>query len=85
MRQFYPGVHFPVDNKTALISPLVKWNHSVSWFTPKLSPKDCHGESVLINISEQKWSYLQGHEVDGRILMPAMSYLVRLISVEEQG
>lgn len=79
LKKFYPQVNFPVSDKAANISSLVKWDHSISWLTPKLKVKESFGEFVLVNIHEEEWSYLKGHEIDGRIIMPATSYLVRIV------
>lgn len=83
LKALYPTVAYPVNGKAAAISPLIMWDHSTSWLIPKLVPKESFGEIVIVNISDNEWSYLQGHELDGRTLMPASSLLVCRISLGE--
>ncbi|XP_057651186.1 fatty acid synthase-like isoform X1 [Diorhabda carinulata] len=75
LRNMYNDVTFPVSRGTKMLSPLVKWDHSVSWFSGAWQNDDSFGKEVIVSLMEEEYSYLQGHEIDGRILMPATGYL----------
>ncbi|XP_036142985.1 fatty acid synthase-like [Monomorium pharaonis] len=74
----YPPVQFPVSRGTPMISPSIRWNHSEDWFIP-----DCNTHKYLkreryieISLKDVDYDYFAGHVIDGRILLPATSYLV---------
>jgi fatty acid synthase len=76
-------VKFPVPKGTPMVSPLVGWDHSVSWDVPKaedftLGLSASHGGATYeIDISTSSPdNYLIGHTIDGRVLFPATGYLV---------
>ena len=76
-------VKFPVPRGTPMISPLVGWDHSVSWDVPKVDDfptraSDSQGGAIYeIEIAANSSdSYLIGHAIDGRVLFPATGYLV---------
>ncbi|KAJ8954469.1 hypothetical protein NQ314_007075 [Rhamnusium bicolor] len=75
LTNLYDGVSFPVSRGTQMLSPLVKWDHSVTWFVPYWTNKDYFGEIITVNLCDEKYSYLAGHNIDGRVLMPATGYL----------
>lgn len=77
LRNFYHEISLPVSPQTATISPLVKWDHSVSWLVPKYNVDKNFSQFIVVNTSEAEWSYLQGHVIGGRVLMPAATYAVR--------
>lgn len=75
-------VKFPVPKGTPMISPLVGWDHSVSWDVPKaedftIGLSGSHGGATYeIDISASSPdNYLIGHTIDGRVLFPATGYL----------
>lgn len=74
---FNDKVTFPVSRGTPMISPMVKWDHSTAWFTPVAKPSDSFNGSVVINLSKSDYSHLLSNEVDGKIIMPGMTYVVR--------
>ncbi|CAH1132765.1 unnamed protein product [Ceutorhynchus assimilis] len=75
LRTFYNEVSFPVGRGTTNIGSLVKWDHSVKWFTPFYEPNKGFGKKVTVNTDMEIYSYLKGHNIDGRVLMPASGYL----------
>ncbi|KAG5869188.1 hypothetical protein JTB14_000254 [Gonioctena quinquepunctata] len=75
LRNLYRDVSFPVSRGTKMLAPLVKWDHSQSWSYPIWKSKDDTGKIVSINISEEKYSHLNGYIVDGKVLMPASGYV----------
>lgn len=76
MRQLYTDVKFPVSKGTTKISQFMKWDHSTSWFVPYWMHKDYVGKVVEVDMSDENNAYLFGHDLDGRVLMPATGYLV---------
>ncbi|XP_060533311.1 fatty acid synthase-like [Cylas formicarius] len=75
LRQVYDEIKFPVGKGTSNIGSLIKWEHSAKWFAPLFKVKDHFGKEIRINTSESEYSYLEGHNIDGRVLMPATGYL----------
>lgn len=76
--RLYPQVEFPVSRGTPLISHLVRWDHSEDWFVTKfeMQKSSKSGERrVKIKLSDQDFSYISGHVIDGRVLFPATAYL----------
>lgn len=64
--KLFPEVEFPVSRGTPMISPVIKWNHAETYFVPRFSSSDWfESRSVLINISDKDFEYIQGHVIDG--------------------
>ena len=64
----YPAIDFPVSRGTAMISPLIKWDHSEDWFVTNFD--DLHKvksreRKVKVTTSEQDFEYLKGYTIDG--------------------
>ncbi|XP_060080138.1 fatty acid synthase-like [Ylistrum balloti] len=81
--KLYPTVSFPVSRGTPMISPMIQWDHSSSWYVPKVEDFSSgagggrSGASFDIDISpESPDNYLVGHMIEGRVLFPATGYLV---------
>lgn len=76
--KFYPPVSFPVGRGTPMISPLVKWDHSVDWEVASF--KQTSGQSgecvVQVDLSKDTDAHIAGHQIDGRILFPATGYIL---------
>ncbi|XP_031331303.1 fatty acid synthase-like [Photinus pyralis] len=70
----YPPVKWPVSHGTPMISPLIKWNYEMDWFT-KLRRKHEGSQVILLVSKEIDWSILPGHVIDGMTIMPATGYL----------
>ncbi|CAG9830404.1 unnamed protein product [Diabrotica balteata] len=75
LRKLYNEVSFPVSRGTKMLSSLVKWDHSVSWFSKRYEHKSSCGISVNVSLSDEEYAYIEGHQIDGRILMPATGYI----------
>lgn len=76
IREIYPKIEFPVSRGTAMISPLIKWNHSENFFIPIYDPlTQSDKRSVFISLSDIKYNYMKGHRLDGRVILPATGYL----------
>ncbi|KAM9424875.1 fatty acid synthase isoform 2-T2 [Pholidichthys leucotaenia] len=77
-----PVVNYPVPSGTPLLSPLVLWDHTQLWDTPKAEDFvfGSGGNSVSIfkiEVNPESTDhYLTGHCIDGRVLYPATGYLV---------
>lgn len=78
LRNVYNEVSFPVSRGTKMISSMVKWDHSASWLTFAHKNQDYCGKEIIVNVQDPEYNHLIGHEIDGKILMPAASYLVSL-------
>ncbi|XP_053693616.1 fatty acid synthase [Sabethes cyaneus] len=76
--RLYPAVQFPVSRGTPMLSHLVRWDHNEDWFVTKfeMQKSSKSGERrVKIKLSDQDYSYIAGHVIDGRVLFPATAYL----------
>uniref|UniRef100_H9H9W4 Fatty acid synthase n=1 Tax=Nomascus leucogenys TaxID=61853 RepID=H9H9W4_NOMLE len=76
----FPPVEFPAPRGTPLISPLIKWDHSLAWDVPAAEdfPNGSGSPSAAVyNIdtsSESPDRYLVDHTLDGPIIFPATGY-----------
>ncbi|XP_031358293.1 fatty acid synthase-like [Photinus pyralis] len=73
----YPPVKWPVSRGTPMISPLIKWNYDMDWFTMVHTEEVLHpGTQVIPLINKDiDWSILPGHVIDGMTIMPATGFL----------
>nr|AAC50259.1 encodes region of fatty acid synthase activity; FAS; multifunctional protein [Homo sapiens] len=77
----FPPVESPAPRGTPLISPLIKWDHSLAWDAPAAEdfPNGSGSPSATIYTctpsSESPDRYLVDHTIDGRVLFPATGYL----------
>ncbi|KAK2112409.1 hypothetical protein P7K49_012156 [Saguinus oedipus] len=77
----FPPVEFPVPRGTPLISPLIKWDHSLTWDVPAAEdfPNGSGSPSASVYTidasPESPDHYLVDHRIDGRIIFPATGYL----------
>uniref|UniRef100_A0A336LXI7 CSON005087 protein n=1 Tax=Culicoides sonorensis TaxID=179676 RepID=A0A336LXI7_CULSO len=76
--KLYPPVKFPVSLETSMIAPLIRWEHSQSWFVASFNhATDAKVEHIhKINLTDELFANIVGHKIDGRILFPATSYLM---------
>ncbi|XP_057669272.1 fatty acid synthase-like [Diorhabda carinulata] len=81
LRNLYNEIQFPVRRGTKMLAPLIRWNHSASYYVPLFENKRNAGKNIVISLSDAKYAYLYGHNIDGRILMPATGYLELVWSV----
>jgi fatty acid synthase len=81
LNRLYPKVQYPVGRGTSSISPLVRWDHSQSWYVPTAewftSRNQGGATTVEVDISSEdsKDFHIVGHTIDGRVLFPATGYL----------
>jgi fatty acid synthase len=65
--KLYPPIQFPVSRGTPMISPNVKWNHEENHFVPYFDSYNTFERSnIVINISDKKFEFIQGHIIDGK-------------------
>ena len=93
---------YPIPVKTKFLSPLIKWDHGHSWNVPRYTDFTSQAQSSeslgdLSNFSyvidlEGDNTYLDGHQIDGRVLYPATGYLylvwqsmAKMIQIRRQG
>lgn len=70
LEKLYPPINYPVSRGTDKISPLLRWDHSVSLFVSKfeLNKTSESGErKFTINMASDERSYVDGHRIDGII------------------
>ncbi|XP_053201038.1 fatty acid synthase-like [Panonychus citri] len=73
----YDKIEYPVPRETQSVGHLIKWKHEKEWFDLKVD-KYSNQQTVfskIIDLHDPLWSFLTGHEIDGRILFPATGYL----------
>lgn len=59
-----------------MISPIVKWDHSENLFVPFFDSMMVDDKRIVsINLKDDKFAYLKGHVIDGKILFPGMGYV----------
>lgn len=76
VKNLYPSVDFPVSRGTKGISSLIKWDHSEDYFVPTfLTGSSGGGKQIKVNLQDEKFKYIEGHVIDGKILIPATAYL----------
>lgn len=75
--KLYPPIKFPVSRGTPMISPVIKWNHEENHYVPHFDTYNTfERRNIVINISDKKYEYIQGHMIDGRVLFPATGWIV---------
>lgn len=74
--KLYPSINFPVSRGTPMISPIIKWNHEEDHYVPHFdSFNTFERRNIIINISDKKFEFIQGHVIDGRVLFPATGWV----------
>lgn len=75
--KLYPPIQFPVSRGTPMISSVIKWNHEENHFVPHFDTfNQFERQNIVINISDKRFEYIQGHMIDGRVLFPATGWIV---------
>ncbi|XP_043469524.1 fatty acid synthase-like [Leptopilina heterotoma] len=77
--KLYPKVNYPVSRGTPSISSLIRWDHSIKWYTNFFKlPKEIKNGQVkfTINLNDEKWKYLEHIKIDGKVLVPSSLYLI---------
>ncbi|KAF5296382.1 hypothetical protein FQA39_LY12501 [Lamprigera yunnana] len=78
LHKLYPKVSWPACRGTPMIGSLLRWNHTTDWFVMKYSAQveNIRGERVIhLNKAVREWTYVEGHTVDDRHLVPATAYV----------
>ncbi|XP_051160074.1 fatty acid synthase-like [Leptopilina boulardi] len=74
----YPKVNYPVSRGTPSISSLIRWDHSISWYTNFFKQPDevKEGEmNFIINLKDEKWKYLEHAKIEDEVIIPTSVYL----------
>lgn len=75
--RLYAPVAWPVSRGTPGLASRVLWDHSVEWSVAQYGAAPRSGEHVLeVELARPEDAYLDGHNIDGRVLFPATGYLV---------
>lgn len=73
----YPPVQWPVARGTPGLASHVKWDHSTEWSVAHYGHASRSGENVIeYDLSKAEDAFIDGHNIDGRVLFPATGYLV---------
>ncbi|CAL1284486.1 unnamed protein product [Larinioides sclopetarius] len=73
IERLYKPVKFPVPRGTPMISDLIKWNHSQSFFVPKFSTRSSEFSREFRFDKED--AYLLDHKIDGKTIFPAAGFV----------
>ena len=79
LNSLYSSISGPVPLSTPSLASSLQWDHSIDWEVADFSHSSNKEFTMNINLEEQEHSYLEGHNIDGRVLFPATGYLVRNI------
>ncbi|KAL7049985.1 hypothetical protein ACKWTF_003930 [Chironomus riparius] len=75
LSKLYPPIEFPVSRGTPMISSLIKWDHEATYEIHTHDTKEVNHKIFDVHLSEPEYTYIAGHEIDGRVLFPATGYL----------
>ncbi|KAF7404650.1 hypothetical protein HZH66_003556 [Vespula vulgaris] len=78
LAKLYPPVEYPVCRGTPMISPLIRWEHSNSWFTVNYNNREkliSREQIITVTYTTEEFKYIKGHVIDGRNLYPGAGYL----------
>ncbi|XP_051173561.1 fatty acid synthase-like [Leptopilina boulardi] len=78
MSNLYPKITYPVSRGTPSISSLIKWDHSIKWYTKFYTQeKNLHDGEInfIINLKEDEWKYLKHARVNDKIIVHTSVYL----------
>ncbi|XP_055540270.1 fatty acid synthase-like [Wyeomyia smithii] len=76
--KLYPAVQFPVSRGTAMVSPLIRWDHRETAFVVQYKGDETSNSNALafkISLTDRDYQFITGHCIDGRVLFPATGYL----------
>ncbi len=62
-----------------MLSPLIKWDHKQDWFVGNFEKymETVRGKrTIIVSLRDQKYEYLSGHVLNGKIAYPPAAYLV---------
>ena len=77
--ELYETIDYPVRLGTQMLSPLIRWNHSKEWKVIEFRENEkinyCQ-RNARVSLNGVTYSFLVGHTIDQKILMPASGYIV---------
>ncbi|XP_045464695.1 fatty acid synthase-like [Harmonia axyridis] len=78
LNALYKSPSFPVGRGTPMISPHIKWDHSIEWTVASfLEQEQQSGQFfVEIDLAKEENKFMLDHIIDGRIIYPGAGYLV---------
>ncbi|XP_008469363.1 uncharacterized protein LOC103506739 [Diaphorina citri] len=77
LSSLYGKPAYPVPRGTPMISPTVKWDHSIQYQVPSFLPQNNSGQNDFeISLKNDDDKSLAGHKINGRVLYPAAGYMV---------
>ncbi|KAI5709648.1 hypothetical protein M8J75_001994 [Diaphorina citri] len=76
LSSLYGKPAYPVPRGTPMISPTVKWDHSIQYQVPSFLPQNNSGQNDFeISLKNDDDKSLAGHKINGRVLYPAAGYM----------
>lgn len=72
LERIYPAITYPVSRGTPKISPLIRWDHSESYFVTKFElekPPESGERRLKISLNSDDFAYVAGHRIDGKQLI----------------
>lgn len=76
IRKLYPEVQWPVSRGTPSISHLIEFDHSNDYYVYSVKEERSQSVAKTFQIkAADSHKYMMGHEIDGRVLVPATFYL----------
>lgn len=80
IERLYPPVEFPVSRGTAMISPLLEWDHTDDYFVSKFEfHQDCKSGQRRVIVAIEDSPFLGGHIIDGNNIVRLLIYLIGFI------
>ncbi|XP_063877296.1 fatty acid synthase-like isoform X1 [Scylla paramamosain] len=72
-----PPEPLPVPSSTPSIASLIRWEHSQEWDVARFSTSASGSDyEVKVDLDAEDQRYMEGHTIDGRIILPATGYMV---------
>lgn len=57
---------------------LYRWDHSQEWDVARFSTSASGSDyEVKVDLESEEFRFVEGHTIDGRIILPATGYMVR--------
>lgn len=72
-----PPEPMPVPSSTPSIASLIRWDHNQEWDVARFSTSASGSDyEVKIDLESEDFRFVEGHTIDGRIILPATGYMV---------
>ncbi|XP_059608115.1 fatty acid synthase-like [Phlebotomus argentipes] len=78
IQNLYPAIEFPVSKGTPMISPHIRWDHSVDWYIPPYNfQHEFNSGRCYISVSpdDLEHNFILGYVIDGELIYPHMGFI----------